>query len=44
MSLRSYSSPFNLGHKALEDLFDGTVTVQEKIDGSQFSFGVFNGD
>ena len=40
----SYSSPFTLGHKALEELFDGTVIVQEKIDGSQFSFGVINGE
>lgn len=39
--LRSYSSPFNLGHKAVRDLFvDGTTVVQEKIDGSQFSFGI----
>lgn len=36
--ISSYSSPFNLGHKALENLFDGTVYVQEKIDGSQLSF------
>lgn len=37
--LRSYSSPFNLGHKALQDFFEGAVHVQEKIDGSQISFG-----
>jgi len=37
--LRSYSSPYALGHKATESLWDGTVWVQEKIDGSQFSFG-----
>lgn len=37
-SISSYSSPFNLGHKALAELFDGTVVVQEKVDGSQFSF------
>lgn len=37
--LRGYSSPFNLGHKALQDFFEGTVHVQEKIDGSQISFG-----
>lgn len=44
MTLRSYSSPFNLGHKAVERLFDGPVTVQEKIDGSQFSFGMRDGE
>lgn len=37
-SIRSYSSPFNFGHKALERLFDGEVVVQEKMDGSQISF------
>jgi len=41
--LRSYSSPFNVGHKALEGFWDGRVIVQEKIDGSQFSFGLRNG-
>lgn len=40
MKLRSYSSSFNLGHRALENLWDGEVVIQEKIDGSQFSFGV----
>lgn len=43
--LRSYSSPYNLGHKALDDFFDGNpVVLQEKIDGSQFSFGVVDGE
>jgi hypothetical protein len=39
MPLRSYTSSFNLGHKQLEHLFEDDVLVQEKIDGSQFSFG-----
>lgn len=34
----SYSDIFAVGHKALAELFDGEVVVQEKIDGSQFSF------
>jgi hypothetical protein len=38
--IRRYSSCFNLGHKALEKLFEGVVFVQEKIDGSQFSMKV----
>lgn len=38
MKISSYSSPFNFGHKALEQLFNGTVIVQEKVDGSQISF------
>ena len=44
-AMRGYSSPFNLGHKALAKLFDcESVIVQEKIDGSQFSFGIINGE
>ena len=41
--LHAYSSPFGVGHKALEGFWDGRVVVQEKIDGSQFSFGLRNG-
>ena len=42
-SIHSYSSPLNVGHKGLSPregprLFDGEVYIQEKIDGSQFSF------
>ena len=36
----SYPSIFNLGHKALRELFERPVNVEEKVDGSQFSFGV----
>jgi len=42
-ALRSYSSPFAVGHKAAALLFDGPVVVEEKIDGSQFSFGIKDG-
>jgi hypothetical protein len=38
--LHSYSSIYAIGHKAAADLFDGPVVVEEKIDGSQFSFMV----
>src|SRR3990167_2296993 len=34
----SYSSPFAVGHKALERLWDNPVWIEEKVDGSQFSF------
>lgn len=44
MQLNSYPSIYNLGHKALEHLFDNPVLIQEKIDGSQFSFGLVNGE
>lgn len=42
--LHSYGKIYNLGHAALVDLFSDTVVIEEKIDGSQFSFGVFNGE
>lgn len=45
-SWHSYSSIFNIGHAAAKPLTQTTekVFVQEKIDGSQFSFGVFSGE
>lgn len=49
-ALRSYPKVWNLGHPAINDLFYDindlsyeTVVVQEKVDGSQFSFGVVDG-
>lgn len=39
--IHSYSSIYALGHKALEDLLKTPVLVEEKLDGSQFSFGVY---
>jgi len=41
--LSSYPSIYALGHRYLADLFDGPVTVEEKIDGSQFSMARVNG-
>jgi len=41
--MHSYSSPFALGHKALESLWDGVVIATEKVDGSQCSFGLIEG-
>lgn len=38
-SWHSYPKVYALGHKALEGLLDGHVIVQEKVDGSQLSFG-----
>ncbi len=40
----SYPSIFNLGHKALETFFDNPIIVEEKVDGSQFSFGIVDGE
>jgi hypothetical protein len=43
-SWTSYPKILNVGHPTLDGYFDGPVTVEEKIDGSQFSFGVFEGE
>lgn len=37
-SLNSYPSIYALGHSAISELLKGPVIVEEKIDGSQFSF------
>lgn len=41
--LHSYPKVWNMGHPAIADLFDGPVVVQEKVDGSQFTFGIIGG-
>lgn len=39
-----YPKVYNLGHRELEHLLDGNwVVVQEKVDGSQFSFALLDG-
>jgi len=40
----SYPKVYNMGHPQLAQLFDGPVVVQEKVDGSQFSFGMLDGE
>lgn len=42
--INSYPKVYNLGHPAIRNLFDDDVVVEEKVDGSQFSFGVFDGE
>lgn len=37
----SYPNIYALGHRNLKELFLAPVIVEEKVDGSQFSFGVF---
>lgn len=37
----SYPHSYNLGHRAVRDLLNYPHVVEEKIDGSQFSFGLF---
>lgn len=41
-SWHSYPSIYALGHRALAELLLDDVIVQEKVDGSQFSFGWFS--
>jgi hypothetical protein len=43
-SWHSYPSIFNLGHRAVRDLLTVPHVIEEKIDGSQFSFGIFPND
>lgn len=42
--LASYSDIYALGHHALAELFSGEVVIEEKIDGSQISFGRVGGE
>ena len=42
--LSSYPKIYNLGHAAIVDLFANHVLIDEKVDGSQFSFGVVDGE
>lgn len=43
-SWHSYPSIFAIGHRALSELLLDPVIVEEKVDGSQFSFGLFDQD
>lgn len=43
-SWHTYPSPKALGHGMIKELLLDPVIVEEKLDGSQFSFGVFNGE
>ena len=42
--ISSYPTVYQVGHKAIVGLFDDNVIVEEKVDGSQFSFGMLNGE
>jgi hypothetical protein len=43
-SYTSYPKVWALGHSGIKELLFDEVIVEEKIDGSQFSFGRFNGE
>ena len=40
MRLTGYSKIYNLGHRALDGFLNLELLVEEKVDGSQFSFGL----
>jgi RNA ligase len=42
--ISSYSKVWGITHTEADRLFDGEVVVQEKVDGSQFSFGNLGGE
>lgn len=42
--IHSYPSVMQVGHKMIADIFKSSVLVEEKVDGSQFSFGVIDGE
>lgn len=42
--IHSYPSIRAFGHAEIKDLLDGEVLIEEKIDGSQLSFGVIDGE
>jgi len=44
MKPSGYPKIWNLGHPAVDLLFEEDVVIEEKIDGSQFSFGILNGE
>lgn len=43
-ALHSYPKVYTVGHRAVAELFIGDVLVEEKVDGSQFSFSRVNGE
>jgi len=38
--INSYPKIYNLGHRAVREIFEEAVIFQEKVDGSQISFMV----
>lgn len=43
MTIKGYGKVRHFGYREVQDIFTSKVEVQEKIDGSQFSFGMFDG-
>lgn len=43
-SWSSYPKIYTLGHRAIKEIFNENVLIEEKIDGSQISFGIIDGE
>ena len=43
-NIPSYPKVHALGHRRIQDILLGEITIEEKIDGSQFSFADINGE
>lgn len=43
-SWHSYPKIYALGHRLVKPIFDDRVIIEEKVDGSQFSFGLIGGE
>lgn len=42
--IHSYPNVMQIGHRMIADIFKDVVIVEEKVDGSQFSFGLIGGE
>lgn len=43
MFIESYGKIYTIGHNEIKDIFKSPIVIEEKLDGSQFSFGIING-
>jgi len=43
-SWHSYNKVYQIGHPAIDGIFSDDVLVEEKVDGSQFSMGIIDGE
>ena len=42
--INSYPKVLAIGHRYIQNIFEGTYHVEEKLDGSQISFGIIKGE
>jgi len=43
-SWHSYTEIYSVGHRAVQDIFKEDIIIEEKVDGSQLSFGLIDGE